>query len=208
MDRELPLERLAISARYRMHQVTAQDDIVMAIAFEPPKLKIATGLSGRVAASAGTESERVKSSIVLVALAAVMLTQALMPSLPQAGWALFDGGPVVEPREVRIIDTAPRLDVPCEEQTWPYIHARCLSGGSAVPRIVSGTPAMPDLDPRNATPPVVVVPPARERIGPEYAADTPQTDAAPLAPRGAVVGVGTPPDTPKPRRNYFPKVTI
>jgi hypothetical protein len=189
-----------------MRRVPAQDDIVMAIAFEPPKLKIATGPSRRVAAPAGSEIERVKSSIVLVALAAVMLTQALMPSLPQAGWALFDGGSVVEPREVRIIDTAPRLDVPCEQQTWPYIHARCLSGGSAVPRIVSGTRAMPDLDPRNATPPVVVVPPARERIGPEYAADTPQTDAAPLAPRGAVVG--TPPDTPKPRRNYFPKVTI
>lgn len=181
----------------------------MPIAFEPLQTNFTTATAARAAAQAAGARRRIESSIGLAAIAIVMLTHVLMPASPQAAWSAWYAGPAAAPQEVRIVDTAPRLDVPCENQTWPYIHARCLTGAGAAataPRIVSKSSSASDLDPRQATPPVVVLPPVRER-GDADASARPPADFVPSIPREAV-DAGVPSEAPKPRRNYFPKVTI
>lgn len=115
---------------------------------------------------------RVRSSVRLAALALALISHGF--SSAPAVWFGEDAGPRLEPKDVRIIDSAPSLNVPCEQQTWPYIHARCLTGGSAVPvRTVRPAADTPEFDPRNATAPVVVAPPARIEANEQAAVPAP-----------------------------------
>lgn len=131
----------------------------MPIAFEPSQPKAMPHYEGG-ALHPRVVAARVRSSVRLGAIALVMILHGF--SSAPAVWFGEDAGPRLEPKDVRIIDSAPSLDVPCEQQTWPYIHARCLTGGSAVPvRTVRPATDTPEFDPRNATAPVVAAPPAR-----------------------------------------------
>lgn len=147
------------------------------------------------------QAARVRSSVRLAAMALLLITHGF--SSAPAIWFGEDANARLEPKDVRIIDSSPSLDVPCEQQTWPYIHARCLTGGSAVPvRTVRPATDTPELDPRNATAPVVVAPPARI-----------EANEAPVnpAPAPAVRRFEEIEQQPRPRpqqRTYPPRVNI
>lgn len=131
----------------------------MPIAFEPTQPRFSQPHGRSHAAAFGNHAARVRSSVLLGGLAVLMLTHALSPA--PSGLGAGAVSPVVEPREVRMINSTPSLELPCEQQTWPYIHARCLTGGSAVAvRTVRPAADAPEFDPRNAVGPVA--PPARE----------------------------------------------
>lgn len=131
----------------------------MPLAFEPMQPRFSQPHDRSHAAAFGNRAARVRSSLLLGGLAMLILTHALSPAPSVFGGSGIS--PEAEPREVRMINSTPSLDVPCEQQTWPYIHARCLTGGSATAvRTVRPAAEAPDFDPRHAAGPVA--PPARE----------------------------------------------
>lgn len=118
---------------------------------------------------------RVRASIELTLLALLAGLYAFSAA-PTGG---VGATPSVDPRDVRIIDSTPSLGVPCEQQTWPYIHARCLSGGSATAvRTVRPAAEAPELDPRNAAPAIVAAPKPAPAIA-EAVPSVPQPSVAP-----------------------------
>jgi hypothetical protein len=91
--------------------------------------------------------------------------------------------------KVKIVAATPRLDVPCAEQTWPYIDRRCLTETTQKRPMPEGrtrepvaTPAPADA--QKATPPVasVVSPPAPAETQGTATRETaikPETEAPP-----------------------------
>jgi hypothetical protein len=83
--------------------------------------------------------------------------------------------------KVTIVAATPRLDVPCAEQTWPYIDRRCLSETTQKRPLPAGAlpPEAPAaLDARNATAAVV---PAPAPAPPPAAQTQPAPSVAPTA---------------------------
>jgi hypothetical protein len=53
--------------------------------------------------------------------------------------AMKDVAPPPKANDVKIVSAKPKLDVPCEQQTWPYIDRRCLTESTRAPaRTASG----------------------------------------------------------------------
>lgn len=108
---------------------------------------------------------RAAASIVIagmtLGLSLVVASSLAAPVRPAA--SPKSAGQVAPPpaaEKVTIVAATPRLDVPCAEQTWPYIDRRCLTESTQKrsepeARTREAAPAAPPIDVRNVAAPVI-----------------------------------------------------
>ena len=118
---------------------------------------------------------RAATSIVVVCMTlslALMVTLSLTPPVrPAPPKSAGQVAPPPAADKVTIVSATPRLDVPCAEQTWPYIDRRCLTESTQKRPEPEGRREAASLsapvDPSKAAPPVAAVasPPAAETQG-------------------------------------------
>lgn len=121
----------------------------------------------RLRVGAHRPDPRATSSIVVACMAlglATMLAASLtLPTRRDPPKSTGEVAPPPAADKVTIVSAAPKLDVPCAEQTWPYIDRRCLKETTQKrpqtdpPAREAFAPAAP-IDARNATPPVIPAP--------------------------------------------------
>ncbi|HKY87846.1 MAG TPA: hypothetical protein VJL90_13880 [Pseudorhodoplanes sp.] len=103
---------------------------------------------------------RAATSIVMACMTlslALMVTLSLTPPVrPASPKSAGQVAPPPAAGKVTIVAATPRLDVPCAEQTWPYIDQRCLTESTQKrpePEWRREAATAP-VDPSKATPPV------------------------------------------------------
>jgi hypothetical protein len=108
---------------------------------------------------------RAATSIVLACMTlslALMVTLSLTPPVrPAPPKSAGQVAPPPAADKVTIIAATPRLDVPCAEQTWPYIDRRCLTESTQKRPEPEwrreAAPLSAPVDPSKAAPPVAAV---------------------------------------------------
>jgi hypothetical protein len=133
---------------------------------------------------------RAATSIVIACMTlslALMVTLSLTPPVrPAPPKSAGQVAPPPAAGKVTIIAAKPRLDVPCAEQTWPYIDRSCLTESTQKRpepewRREAATASAP-VDASKATPPVASAvtasPPAEtQSVAPREAAVRPEAEA-------------------------------
>ena len=108
-------------------------------------------------------------TLALALVVTLTLTPPVRPAPPKSAGQV---APPPAAGKVTIVAATPRLDVPCADQTWPYIERRCLTESTQKRPLPEGrardaaaTPA--PVEPQKAAPPVATVasPPAAETQG-------------------------------------------
>lgn len=144
-----------------------------------PEQQHKPGLPLRSAWRGGTYDSRLTTSTMLVAMTAVLAMSLTLPfATPPikkdvrtpSGQRSADNAPVAQDaQDVKIVAASPSLEVPCEEQTWPYLDRRCLKDGPPAPASSARATAAAQqksaaepLDPRNAVPVMVRSPSASD----------------------------------------------
>ncbi len=126
-------------------------------------------------------------ALTLALMVSVTLTQPVRRAPPRSAEQV---APPPAAGKVTIVAATPRLDVPCAEQTWPYIDRRCLTEttqkrpppeGRA--REAAATPAPVDAQKKVTAPIASVVPPPApaepQGAATPEAAIEPQTETPP-----------------------------
>jgi hypothetical protein len=94
-------------------------------------------------------------TLSLALMVTLSLTPPVRPAPPKSAGQV---APPPAADKVTIIAATPRLDVPCAEQTWPYIDRRCLTESTQKRPEPEGrreaAPLSAPVDPSKAAPPV------------------------------------------------------